>query len=52
MDLETSKPHDHLRIVLGQNVNYDDQTIATLINNQPEIDTLMRTIEILKPYLC
>lgn len=52
MDLETSKPHDRLRIVLGQNVNYDDQTIATLINNQPEIDTLMRTIEILKPYLC
>ena len=52
MDLETSKPHDHLRIVLGQNVNYDDQTIATLITNQPEIDTLMRTIEILKPYLC
>lgn len=52
MDLETSKPHDHLRIVLGQNVNYDGQTIATLINNQPEIDTLMRTIEILKPYLC
>lgn len=52
MDLETSKPHDHLRIVLGQNVNYDDQTIATLINNQPEIDTLMCTIEILKPYLC
>lgn len=52
MDLETSKPHDHLRIVLGQNVNYDDQTIATLINNQPEIDTLMRTIEILKSYLC
>lgn len=52
MDLETSKPHDHLRIVLGQNINYDDQTIATLINNQPEIDTLMRTIEILKPYLC
>lgn len=52
MDLETSKPHDHLRIVLGQNVNYDDQTIATLINNQPEIDILMRTIEILKPYLC
>lgn len=52
MDLETSKPHDHLRIVLGQNVNYDDQTIATLINNQPEIDTLMHTIKILKPYLC
>lgn len=52
MDLETSKPHDRLRIVLGQNVNYDDQTIATLINNQPEIDTLMHTIEILKPYLC
>lgn len=52
MDLETIKPHDHLRIILGQNVNYDDQTIATLINNQPEIDTLMRTIEILKPYLC
>lgn len=52
MDLETSKPHDHLRIVLGQNVNYDNQTIATLINNQPEIDTLMRTIEILKPYVC
>lgn len=52
MDLETSKPHDRLRIVLGQNVNYDDQTIATLINNQPEIDTLMCTIEILKPYLC
>lgn len=52
MDLETSKPHDHLRIVLGQNVNYDDQTIATLINNQPEIDTLMCTIKVLKPYLC